>query len=189
MGYTLSFSDGPNLRCLRAIGHKFWYPKIERKFSHPAVNAENLRANGRISDRAIVARVVGGLKPVGFLDTEDRRVTRPVEEAGGRVYAASYGLLSVTMGGRIGELFDLAALAADYRAWLVEEKAATTLRLVLRELRKLAPMDLRDFLDFRDVGCNVTPRGLARSGLVLGYPVESTVALLRRDLGLSGGVV
>ena len=86
----------------------------------------------------------------------------------------------------IGDQFDIAALIQDYAEWLPEAPEAA--RQIAEALTAAGGRQLRDFLNFRDVGCAMTPAELARSGLLLGYPVETTVALIRQDLGLSGGV-
>lgn len=155
------------------------------RFAHPMVNARNLYANSRMSEREIAQRVADRLKPIGF--AMGRRNAAIVAKVGGIANEWADGMFGLTLGGRIGEVFDLDALLADYEAWLAD--APRTLGLVEGELQYLADYDLADFADFCVIEDHKRPIvTLVRCGLLLGYPVDSTVALIRQRVGLSGGV-
>ncbi len=207
MGYNLSLVPGPNLVAMRIIGHTFWFPRRAPQFFSPMMNKRNFYAAYNMSEAEVGRRVAGYLKPIGFVSGRGSvKAARLVEESGGlaldtgamRFDGRLCRFYSLTHGGVIGKLFDLDALVNDYRAWLVESKRAV--RAIEREMRRIEVMKLEDFLDFgtctatyaQKVGRrwkrNDGPEAYARCGLLLGYPIQTTVALIRQDLGLSGGV-
>ena len=92
--------------------------------------------------------------------------------------------------GRVGERFDLGALIADYNAYFLFHPEVSA--AIEEELDKLSRRDISSFLDFRSVEADVwrdekrTGPEYARCGLLLGYPVWSTVAIIGKRLGLPG---
>ena len=118
-------------------------------------------------------------------------------------------LFMVAVDGVIDQTFDLDALRDDYDDYLSD--APGDLRKEIREeLDRLAPMRFADLLDWYDVEVEFLrprvvsfevwlkeqpvpawpvrcPGSLARCGLLLGYPIETTDALIRQDQGLKPG--
>lgn len=184
----------------------FWAPKITSMFSHPMVNPDNLVLG--CNDAKALGFVLERLKPIGFINDFDvQTVTmwrQDVLDAGGYSRFWAYGdprLIGITMGGLIGEMFDLSALMADYTAYLTGA-APPVLEEIQAELDVLSRANLNDYLNFRDVEVRYEkaskyhsstntyirrPSTLVRCGLLLGYPVVTTASLILADLGLPGG--
>jgi hypothetical protein len=178
---------------------KFWHPHIEARFSSPLVASENLAISGDGEWQRIAGRVARRLKPIGFVDgprQEMQKAAALVEEAGGLAYRErnkyndARDACTLTIAGTIGGTFNLDALIADYHDYLaVDPELATQ---VEKELRRLSPLYFADFFEFGDVEVVFVDHArlagsLARCGLLLGYPIESTVALILSDYGLPGG--
>jgi hypothetical protein len=91
-----------------------------------------------------------------------------------------FRFLSTCTFGRIGELFDLRALLNDYAEYLAVagEAGNSALHDIERELARIQRMLLSRFLDFNEVDSDGSPGGYARCGLLLGYPPETTAALI-----------
>lgn len=194
MGYASHLrGDLESLDFLDAIGQRFYFPRITPRFSSPMVRVENLWANYTASDRTILAWVGNGLKPTGYLNRL-RCLTLAPEGLVLRVWAGwwprSPAMVGITMQtDRVRDVFDLDALASDYSAYLADAPSAAVAE-VHAAIRRLAPKRFTDLLDFGLVGYLKRPADYVRAGLLLGYPVGSTVAILRQDLlGLSGGTI
>jgi hypothetical protein len=168
----------------------FYAPRIRARFASPMVNRQNFGFSS--VDGWCMRRVAAGRKPICFTCSYRKTWVDRVEAAGGTVRAerVPWGrarLLSATLGGRIGEVFDIPALTADYDAYLADVSRGVR-SAIAAELLRIASMDLTAFLEFEVTGGQRRmAASLARCGLLLGYPVASTAALIRVDLGLPGG--
>jgi hypothetical protein len=177
---------------------RFWHPPVAARFSSPLVDPTNLAISGDSHWRRIVERVARRLKPIGFVSgnrVEMRQALDLVRNSGGHgriTYDGERCGVVVTIAGTVGSTFDLAALSADYETYLA---AAPALAVeVASELERLSPLFFADF-DFRGVevehgpgsGDKPRPGSLARCGLLLGYPVATTAALILGDHDLPGG--
>lgn len=178
---------------------RFWHPRIEARFRSPLVDPLNLAISGDGGWQRVAERVARRLKPIGFVDSRDERemekACRQVEVVGGTgklIHYQSGGTgAMLAVAGTVGESFDLDALTADYGDYLAADP--TLAADVREELARLASLDFSSF-DFGRVeveflpGTGVRRAGsLARCGLLLGYPIASTAALILGDHGLPGG--
>ena len=159
-------------------------------YSHLLLNSRNLElGHGKYPDE-LFSRVLDGIKPVGFLDSRQKEVIDGFEvraRAAGLAFfrrdfgiAANVWFLSVAIDGVIREVLDVSAVVATYvDAGLPDDITA----LVVAELARIAPLRFDDFLKFDD--CEADPTTIheyARTGLLLGYPLESTIALMRAHI-------
>lgn len=186
---------------------EFFFPHINPTFSSPLVNARNLEISGGAPWQWLISRVVNSLKPVGFVDGADEA---EMKKAAKTALAAACGaqflphhfpedewnegrdhfFVSAAVPGVINEMFDLDSLLADYHAYLTEAPREA-IEDIEREIGRISRRSPCDFLDFAKVevswvGSRRRPGELARCGLLLGYPVETTAALICGDLGLRG---
>lgn len=178
----------------------FWHPQLRSRFSSPLVDAVNLTIAGDSGWKRTAGRVAERLKPIGFVDgelAEMEKAAALVEAAGGhslirraRAYGETFAFCTLTVDGVIGESFDLQALALDYHDYLATGTGLA--EQIERELARLAPLRFSDFFAFGDVEVSSRngvrdPGSLARCGLLLGYPVETTAALILSDHRLPSG--
>ncbi len=172
---------------------------MARHFCSAMLNDENLRL-GRSSDGgALVDRVIAGLKPLAFVDSGDERLLGWVERARENGLLVDHfadwrgtrpwWLAAVAIPGRIGELFDLDALLGDYQCRYDGWTGAFD--SVADEIERLRGRDMSDYLSFAaaevDLGSIMEgtrhPAGeYARTGLLLGYPVATTIDVVRSSL-------
>lgn len=163
---------------------------------HPMVNWKNLTMcggycligeNGQRTDRSedIAEAVFKGTKPVGDLyyakEAEAQAMTLMASEAGLEVcnyqrvsetYTAYKMLIGVHQ--PIGELFDLDAIAAYYKAMV--PWSFDSIRKQFHKIRLITPVKALREYDF------FNPSSVAESvttGMLLGYPFESTVHFIR----------
>lgn len=96
---------------------------------------------------------------------------------------------SASISGRIRDVFDLDALIADYRAYTAAA-GPDAVDDIASELRSVGSADVSDFLDFGvlegDWDVVARPADWARRGLLFGYPVDSTAALICETLEIPG---
>jgi hypothetical protein len=86
-------------------------------------------------------------------------------------------------------MVDVPAAISDYRAWLGSEREL--LADIERHLAHLATVPLASFIDFEAIeiwafGSRPSPGEWAHCGLLLGYPLEATAALIASEQGLPG---
>jgi hypothetical protein len=167
-------------------------------FVSSLLSSENLRIGNQSGDcEALVGLVCSRRKPVAFLDGRSKRALATLEkrarEAGLATRLSSYVFtcgprpytvyfLSVAMTDVIGEAVDLDALNLEYaRRFSGDPELVAE---ISAELERLRPMRFSDFLEFGDVDV-MSPdvHEYVRSGLVLGYPVESTCQLMETMMG------
>lgn len=179
---------------------RFWHPSVTERFSSQLVDPINLAISGDERWERITRRVARRLKPIGFIGgsrSEVEQAIALVHTSGGhgriayQVAGCDAFEAIITINGTVGSVFDLAALIADYQDYLA---AGPRLAAdVANELQRLSPQAFTDF-DFNRVEAEWTstpnqrrPGSLARCGLLLGYPVATTAALILGDHGLPGG--
>jgi hypothetical protein len=170
------------------------------RFTSPLLNDENLRLSGSTSGPALAERVFSGLKPLAFTDSRDREqqvaVATRALEAGFSVQCSSWAFdththwfTSVATPGRVCDVFDLDALLSDYRLLCADIPGAPGAIEV--ELERLYFRSISCFLPFEVVEADVPgiwdgtvhPAGeYARTGLLLGYPVASTVEIIKSSM-------
>jgi len=169
---------------------KYKYPKIDSTFESPMLNAFNLHLCGgwrwpnvNVKEE-ILNRVIQGLKPVGDIVDEDHNIERfkQIAEKEGltfSVYPHSWkGHKSITIcrDGKFNEIFDIEALFSDYCKYFLAIFKKTKGRYQDFR-RRIASCKLSNFLDF-DIGYPNSFSDVIITGLILGYPVWSTVAVM-----------
>ena len=184
--------------------HRYVYPRIERQFISPMVNDFNLGFVGGWffkdkHDQSIdtsthlVKRVVSGMKPMAWTGAYKKNYNEHVEEQYQlEKYARMAGMatkivdkgdqirLTVCHKGRIDKLFDLDSLKTDYEKFCLDkfnggnsflEKGITNTISLLERKR------LEDYMDWIKDSENEIEQ-LILTGLILGYPHETTFAIL-----------
>jgi hypothetical protein len=168
------------------------------RFSSPLLNSENLHVGCTNTGGVLIDRVIAGLKPLAFTDDSRpemaREVAKRAVDAGLAVHhfcwvSPSSGLphwfTSACVLGRIGDVFDIDALRADYR--VLYANCPDYVESVESELAKIRRRDVSDYLSFSDLEVDwlgmtsgtAHPAGeYTRTGLLLGYPVASTVEVV-----------
>jgi hypothetical protein len=182
----------------------FWHPRIKPRFQSELVNDLNLATSGDSRTLRPAVRVAERLKPITFTGSGDlgevAAAARLIEESGGQVEVDG-GHLAGGIAGTVGQTFDLDALYADYEDYLAASLTVfpDLLPAIQDELERLAPLAFADLLEFGLVEVSFrkapvagrpfsrTPASLVRCGLLLGYPIASTAALILGDHGLPGG--
>ena len=155
------------------------------KFCHKSINDHNqvlCDASGdRDNEFEEIDRVVIGLKPVGISYTSDfAELSKRVDEYRRKGFLVSYinnkfsperYNVTVSPKGKLGDYFDMDTLAKDYiRNGLAIQ--ADTIKLYKR----------KEFSAFHDGKFDVAYHQMEIVGLILGYPIENTIALIKRDL-------
>jgi len=182
------------------VRYKCKYLAIERKFNSLMHSDENylfcggfyLFGHYSIDNKYILNQVVYRAKPMGFISGDTLEELKPYEdeakkhelafqyidndkngvndeENGGNRYE-----IGCCVKGTFSELFDLAALAEDYRRYL--QYRSETKDYDLSFIGELAHRRLEEFLTF-DYGREPKSyRDDIITGLILGYPIETTAA-------------
>ena len=170
------------------------YPCIDRRFSSPMVNDFNLHFVGRWrwlfenEGRTLVERIAAQLKPAGLIAVPEEHGPALLQEAMDAGLATVYQdddargvrYLGFSVQGRFEDLFDLECLIADYttyeRAFLYPspDLENTIESMVSRVKNDTIISHVEPYLCMnpKDVA------GIITSGLVFGYPIETTVAFL-----------
>ena len=183
---------------------RYRHPKISPAFGSRLVNRRNYELSRSYHETGQILRLIAGLKPTAFLSgslAEMRDAAYAVRAAGGLAKVDRFKgkrtayFCSAATAGRVWDTFDLDALATDYRAYL-RRAPKSALADIERELNAIAARPFSAFLNFSKVEVERhywndpakldpgRPGSWARCGLLLGYPVQTTVAHILEDLGL-----
>lgn len=168
------------------------YPDIKRSFSSPMVNDYNLHLCGGWSWRdvnerqEIVDRVIAGLKPTGFTYAfeKDREWLEQQEsmaqQAGCSTCAYETHLLrlGVAYPHQCCEIFDLDALKTDYMKYAGILGGGYRFDDVEEALDVLCSYNFTNFFEEFAVGDPTSNSEAIVTGLLLGYPIESTVSII-----------
>ncbi len=170
--------------------NKYKFPKIKTRFNSPMLNFFNLHLCGgwfwpNINvKKEILRRVIKGLKPMGdIVDkiAEIREISNKAESAGLEYSIIPHFLkdhreITFCKDGKFEELFDVEALFSDYSKYYfaIFKKIQGEYQAVAS---KIANRRLSDFLDF-NVGTPGMESDLIITGLILGYPIWSTVSVM-----------
>ncbi len=171
-GHLVVFLDGRRMA-------EYIFPRVQQKFASPLLNDYNLHFTGGwvwngADNRALVERVIHGQKPAGFIKG-DLALLKGFEMMAKNARLATHlhadgnqFELGIARQGTCAETFDLDALERDYNNMGI-----------IVSVKQYATMKLSDFLlDWDSTSPSDEPTHAAITGLLLGYPVESTVALL-----------
>lgn len=209
---TLWFDQG-DATALDPSGKQFTFPTIVApRFNSPLVNDRNYELSGPCRWEDLIGRVTTRAKPTAFVNTAEirqnehlggRRIDpyEAVREAARRALDAECCVrlvssestferrlsCAVSISGRVADVFDLDALLADYQAY-TRRAGAHVAASIADELEAIADCDVSEFLDFRRLigppEGDSAPGDWARRGLLLGYPVDTTAAIICEEAGL-----
>ena len=177
---------------------KYKFPRVEIPFSSPMVRWDNLffcggysleKPDGTYADKKeyLVDAVIAGLKPIGFIivrEDESEQIINKIKKNGLK-YAINphhwngYCEIGIANHGKIKDNFDIEAVIESYR--LVSKGLGYNLLTNEDEvkLRKISTSNLSDFISGFDYGnCEKKVFEDVLTGLLLGYPIESTVSFL-----------
>lgn len=163
------------------------YRNIPRNinFRHAMVNDYNQHLSGAWSvykhyDFEEVDRVMRGLKPIGdSISYNFRAIKDKMWELRNKGYIATYSqqrigstilyILTASPKGKLGEFFDMETLATEY------------------ERQGFSGKSIRDHSDvnfekFHNIKYNSGFYPVEIVGLVLGYPIENTISIIRNEL-------
>jgi hypothetical protein len=175
------------------------YPKVNMPFSSEMVRWENLYYCGGYgiekedgtqvyTEDSLFQTVIDGLKPMAFVivreDDRDRFIYRAEEN--GLMYTINphfykdHCEVAVTHKGRIKDYFDLTDFIESYR--IMSRSIGYEILSYEEEkfLLEKSDLNLSDFLSGFDYVNPITNADFALTGLLLGYPIESTVAILTK---------
>lgn len=180
---------------------KYKYPRVSIPFSSQMSRWQNLYFCGGYSltkengsetdcDELLFDAVASRLKPIGFIITDNDSVNKMAAEATskGLMYSINphfwqgHSELAIANRGRIKDHFDIDRLIQSYR--IMENSLRIEILSISDEehLRDVSEKQLSDFLRDYDY---VNPRNdfeCILTGLLLGFPIESTVAFITEDI-------
>jgi hypothetical protein len=153
------------------------------KFKHIAVNDYNQHlCNGWVvydhTEFEEIDRVEQGLKPVGISHTYNLELAKAkIENLISKGFLATYVVqifqnkemynVTASVTGTLGDYFDMDTLAADYKKC----------RLINDNIIRYKTVNFSEFHN-GNYDCGKHP--IEITGLILGYPIENTIALIKR---------
>ena len=166
------------------------YPIIKQKFSSPRINDYNLHLCGgwafrRVKSEEALTRVISNLKPMGFLVTKDVEKWEDVCKKSGLLYSIvpnhipteEFFDIGISCNGTFGSLFDLQNLAADYVNYAIKVQIPFSTEEVKSFILSLKDIQISSYLT-SDYANPATNQELIINGLILGYPIETTVSIM-----------
>ena len=173
--------------------NSFVYPSITRKFSSPLINDYNLyfrdTCPGKTYDECIT-RVLENKKPMGFIHEDNdfvAMVQEPVDHiralTGRKVYSESGIEVGYSITGTFGEAFDMDALKTDYSNFLIAADQEYLLDRVSEFISSLKGREISSFLTGYDYANPKSPEDFILTGLLLGYPIETTFSIIWNESG------
>lgn len=195
----LYFREYKKMRHAVVIGNghfltRYRYPKIDIPFSSPMHRWDNLFFCGGYSvklpdgsrfdtNERTVEYVVKGLKPTGFIVVKETEKSRFIEMVEDKIdYKVSphfwegYCEIGFANKGRLKDLFNIEELINSYKL-LNKEMGYEMHEPNILKLKEVSNQELKDFLNY-DYAHPVYTIDLMIVGLILGYPLESTFAVI-----------
>jgi hypothetical protein len=177
---------------------KYCYPIIDQKFYSQLVNYENLHLCGGWSFEGFedknqcILRVLDHLKPMGeeiYYEEEILEMKEKINRVSGKEFAYKVVTNKYTVKDSVSiiiasnkkffELFDMDSLIHDYLQYLggLSGDFIHTLR---GQLCEMSYEKVSKYLGY-DFANPDSPLDLVTTGLILGYPIETTASLIIRD--------
>lgn len=173
---------------------KYKYPRIEeRHFSSPLLNDYNLHLCGGwsfngIEDNQTIQRVINGKKPMGFYDTfssEKFEYWKEYVKDTGLPYILSpkeknnrIDEIGISIKGTFGNIFNLPDLIHDYQLYAMACGFSDDFVEHIREfITSIKDVEIKNYLSFDYVN-QTTDEGTIITGLILGYPIETTISCM-----------
>ncbi len=172
---------------------RYIYPRIETHFQSPMVNDYNLHLVGGwsfpgVKTEECLTRVLEGKKPAGFFGSFNKEqfeqgvalldkvpdgfAVSPVDHSGPAPH------IGVSITKTFEEAFNLESLCVDYTAYAAATNNDGELEDILELFNVLKHQRVSDFLAGFDYANPDTLEKLIITGLILGYPIETTVSIL-----------
>lgn len=177
---------------------KYKYPKVQHSFDTPMLRWQNLYFCGGYDVRVeegkrlgsndlLVDAVVKGLKPIGFIVVEETEVNKYIKKAidNGLKYSINphfwddHCEIGVANIGKLEERFNFDNLIEAYSLYSKDLGYEVITEGEKEWLYGMAKLQLSDFIcDFDYSSSEKSICEHILTGLLLGYPIESTVALI-----------
>ncbi|MGF7058675.1 hypothetical protein [Brassicibacter mesophilus] len=165
---------------------RYSFPKVEIPFSTPMLNWDNIYfIDSNYSDKLVEA-VLTARKPIGFIVVEKAEVDtyiKKIEDKGVEYlvkphFWEGHCEIGIANKGKIRELFDIEALLESYDLMSKSYGYSLIDQEDKEELNILFNKELSDFLTDYDYVNPISDAMFVLNGLILGYPIESTVAVI-----------
>ncbi len=169
---------------------KYKYPKIDSTFESPMLNLSNLHLCGGWrwpnvnGNEEIINRVIQGLKPMGDIVDKSHNIEKfkQIADKEGLTYLVyphsweEHKGIMFCRDGKFNKIFDIGALFSDYCKYhsIIFKRTEGE---YLNFRTRISNSKLSDYLGF-DVGWPNSNSDFMIIGLILGYPVWSTVAVM-----------
>lgn len=169
------------------------YPNIKRKFFSPKINDYNLHLCGGWAFRGIngeeaIIRVITNLKPMGFFITTAvkkweaicKKSELPYIITPNHIPTEKHFNIGISCSGTFGDNFDLQNLAIDYVTHANKVKtplSAEKIEKIENFISSLKNTAIASYLT-SDYANPYSTEELIITGLILGYPIETTVSIL-----------
>lgn len=178
------------------VVRRYKYPKIQIPFKSEMVRWENLHFCGGLgipkadgtnagADDKLFQAVIHGLKPVGFIITDKPEIY--INEAmksqckytiNNVDWLQDYKEVAIANDGKLKDNFDLNSLIESYKLMSIEVGWNLLTKEDESQLLSKGNCYLRDFLVDWDYANPKSNYDLVLTGLLLGFPIESTVAIM-----------
>lgn len=166
------------------------YPNIDCKFSSPKINDYNLHLCGgwsfkKTNEKETIERVIKSLKPMGFFVTTEVKKWESVCKKSKLSYSIvpnhipteKHFDIGISCKGTFGENFDLQNLMLDYMAYSEKVKIPLPAEEIGAYILSLKDVQISSYLTSDYANPN-TDQELIVTGLILGYPIETTVSIM-----------
>lgn len=173
--------------------HVYRYPEIGAGFRSEAHSPENLLS--QFDERGfitVLSRACKGLTPITTIEIAglSASVLRQVPAEGMELREDAGEPVVIAMTGIVGDRLDVETLIAAWARYLQESPMPAVLGTIERELRRVAKLPFAVFENTQWADASALVQGdvggLARAGLLYGYPPESTAAMIGEGLGIPG---
>jgi|UPI00041DD0DE hypothetical protein len=179
------------------VVRRYKYPKIQIPFNSKMVRWQNLHFCGGLgiprpegtnagANDELLQAVIDGLKPVGFIITDKPEIY--INEAmesqckyiinNNVAWLQNYKEVAIANSGKLKDNFDLNSLIESYRLMSIEVGWNLLTKEDESRLLSKGNCNLSDFLVDWDYANPKSNYDLALTGLLLGFPIESTVAIM-----------
>jgi len=182
-----------------SLMREYSYPYIKQHFFSPLLNDHNLNLCGGwdfkdIKDEEVISRVVDKKKPMGFYTISDEKkfllVTEYVKKTGlpfitflqgekrENGFTNDYAFeIGISIRGTFGENFNLRELIHDYNLYAKAYKLKSG--HIKKFINSIKDIEVKDYLTFDYLyGYKVWDVDNVITGLILGYPIETTVSIM-----------
>jgi len=166
------------------------YPNINRRFSSPKINDYNLHLCGgwtftNIKEEEVITRVIDGFKPMGFFITDKIKKWKNICEKSGLSYliepnhipTEDYYNIGISSKGTFDENFNLQNLIIDYTNYSKQTKTLLPTKKIENFILSLKNIEIESYLTF-DYANPTCDQDIIVTGLILGYPIETTVSIM-----------